>query len=356
MVVADIQQTSSLLGQLVVTLHVVLTFPGTIQGHFQDVVNVCLKVQLKSVRHRSNCCRIPLLVLAYQSSVTGYIELSRRCRRINRSRFFAIYRPLSCNARITPDRSSRSDGVEVFVSRNSQVRCFSAPVGDIARCVYAGEDNLRILCGVDVRFPDAFFTCYSFHAHAGPSSVFHIARPSIDSNGSAVCIPPALYILAVHSLDGSQRSDSLLISYCDSRQSNLAISSIIRVLALEHCLLATYCNRRLGSQLRFTHVQRTVVLGRVSKCYGLQFIAFRSIDAERAGIATIGVKTPVLIVLTVVTGTNKISRDDFIKLNLVILGTILPAVRLGIIVSGRSVDSYRYIRCHHGTCKKNCSQ
>ena len=122
---------------------------------------------------------------------------------LNRSRFFAsINGPFTCNARITPNGSSRSNGVEVFVSRNSQVRCFSAIVCDVTGSVNACEDDFCIHRGVDVSFPEVGFAFYSSHAYAGPSSILHIAiSKSVNTNSCTVCFPPVLSCLAVNCLN-----------------------------------------------------------------------------------------------------------------------------------------------------------
>ena len=61
-VVAYIVQTGGLLGELVVTLHIVLTFPSAVQGNLEDIVLVGFEVlQQERILVGLDSCRIPLL-------------------------------------------------------------------------------------------------------------------------------------------------------------------------------------------------------------------------------------------------------------------------------------------------------
>ena len=126
-----------------------------------------------------------------------------RRRRFGGVTAFAIYRPFAGYTRVTPNSRSRSDGIEIFVCRNSQVSRLCAPISDVTSTVHAGEDDLRIFCGVNVCFPETFFASHSFHAYAGPCSILHIAiSKSIETNCSIVSGPPRLYALAINGFGG----------------------------------------------------------------------------------------------------------------------------------------------------------
>ena len=169
----------------------------------QHELSVVLRVALKLAGSAQICSSPAFNAVDLTDEIESVSE-----RRLYYNRPLAINGPLACNARVTPNGSSRSNGVEVFVCRNLQICGLCTPVCNVTGSVYTCEDDFLILRNIDVRFPEIVLTLNCGHTNTRPLCIFHIAiSKSVNTNSCAVCFPPVLSYLAIEGFD-SRRSFS----------------------------------------------------------------------------------------------------------------------------------------------------